>query len=55
MEEDLTIRVDLVSVLRYINTDDFKDYLFSTADISTALFIIDTMNKTIEYMLQDEE
>ena len=52
-EENITIQVNLKSVLNYINTDTFKDYLFSTTDISIALFIMETLNKTITYMLND--
>ena len=52
-EEQVTIQVNLSNVNEYINSDAFKDYLFSTTDISTGVFIIEVLNKTINYMMED--
>lgn len=55
MEEQLEITVNLQNVLEYINSEEFMNYLYNTTDISTGLFIQEVVNKTVQYMLQDED
>lgn len=54
MEEQLEISVNLEDVLNYINSEDFINFIFNTTDIPTGLFIQEVLNKTINYMLTDE-
>ena len=52
-EKQITIQVNLSNASEYINSELFKNYLFSTTDISTSAFILEVLNKTIKYMMED--
>ncbi len=52
-DDEMTIQVNLSTVFNYINNEDFRNYLFLTTDNATALFILETLTKTIKYMLNE--
>lgn len=55
MEENLNITVNLQDALEFINSEDFLNYIFNSTDMSIGFFISHVLNKTIEYMLQDND
>ena len=52
-EQEMTIQVDLNEIKEYINNEDFISYISATSNINIALFIYHILNKTIKYMMED--
>ena len=55
MDENILIQVNLNDIKTYINNEHFISYISATSDISTALFIYNLLNKTIDHMLLDTQ
>lgn len=49
------ITIDLLDVLNFIKSEQFNNFLANNTTISNGLFISEILEKTIQYMLNDQE
>lgn len=51
---DQKIEVELASVIKYINSKEFNDFLLNTTSYENALFISGILCQTLDYMINGE-
>ena len=48
------IKVELASVVKYVNSKEFNDFLLNTTSYENALFISGILCQTLDYMINGE-
>ena len=51
---DQKIEVELASVIKYVNSKEFNDFLLNTTSYENALFISGILCQTLDYMINGE-
>lgn len=50
---DQKIEVELSSVIEYVNSEEFNNFLLNTTSFENALFISGILCQTLDYMIND--